>query len=208
MSNPQQTEKKPAVFTDRLRAWTSGIINPIGSGLHRIGIHPDMVTLFGLVIVGIAAVFIGRGQLQWGGVILLIGLPLDAVDGAVARAMQRKGRFGAMLDSTLDRYADGFIFAGLSYYFAVLNRFDMMVLAQAALLGSLLVSYTRARAEGLDVPTKAGLFTRVERVAVIIIMLMAPILLDLGVLVLALGTNFTALQRLWIVYSSLKNKGD
>lgn len=208
MSNSQQTEKKPKIFTDRLRGWTSGIINPIGRGLHRIGVHPDMVTVFGLIIVGVAAVFIGSGQIQWGGAILLIGLPLDALDGAVARAMQRKGQFGAMLDSTLDRYADGFIFAGLSYYFAVLGRFDMLLLAQAALLGSILVSYTRARAEGIGVDTKIGLFTRVERVTVIIIMLLAPILLEWGVLVLAIGTNFTAMQRLWFVYNSLKNKGN
>ncbi|MDQ7025826.1 MAG: CDP-alcohol phosphatidyltransferase family protein [Anaerolineae bacterium] len=208
MSDPQQTEKKPKVFTDRLRGWTGGIIKPIGSGLYRMGVHPDMVTAFGLLIVAVAAVFIGKGQLQLGGVLLLIGLPLDALDGAVARAMQRKGRFGIMLDSTLDRYADGFIFAALSYYFAVLGRFDMLLLAQAALLGSILVSYARARAEGIGVNTKIGLFTRVERVTVIIIMLLAPRLLDWGVLILAVGTNFTAMQRLWFVYNSLKNEGN
>jgi CDP-diacylglycerol---glycerol-3-phosphate 3-phosphatidyltransferase len=209
MNNSQQNEKKPKIFTDYLRAWTSNIINPIGAGLHRLGIHPDMVTFFGTLIVAIAAVFIARGYLQWGAIILLIGLPFDALDGAVARAMQRKGRFGAMLDSTLDRYADGFIFAGLSYYFAVHDQFPMMLLAQAALLGSILVSYTRARSEGLGVvDNKIGLFSRVERVIVILIMLLAPILLNWGVGLLAIGTNFTVLQRLWFVYKSLKIKGD
>jgi CDP-diacylglycerol---glycerol-3-phosphate 3-phosphatidyltransferase len=208
MGDSQQVKKKPQVFTDRLRAWTSSIINPLGAALFRMGVHPDMVTIFGLILVGIAAVIIASGQLQVGAVILLIGLPLDAVDGAVARAMQRKGRFGIMLDSTLDRYADGFIFAALSYYFAVLSRFDMVLLAQAALLGSLMVSYTRARAEGLGIDTKIGLFSRVERVVVIVIMLLAPIVLDWGVLLLAIGTNFTAFQRLWFVYKNLKNEGD
>jgi len=209
MSDSQPVNKKPVVFTDRLRAWTSGIINPIGVALHRIGVHPDMVTIFGLMLVGIAAVVIARGHLQIGAIILLVGLPLDALDGAVARAMQRKGRFGAMLDSSLDRYADGFIFAALSYYFAVSGRFEMLVVAQAALIGSLMVSYTRARAEGLGImDNKIGLFSRVERVAVIITMLLAPFLLNWGVVLLAVGTNFTAFQRLWFVYKHLKNKGD
>lgn len=208
MGDSQQVNKKPVVFTDRLRAWTGSIINPIGTTLFRMGVHPDMVTIFGLILVGVAAVFIAGGQLQIGALILMIGLPLDAIDGAVARAMQRKGRFGAMLDSSLDRYADGFIFAALSYYFAVLGRFEMLMVAQAALLGSLMVSYTRARAEGIGVDTKIGLFSRVERVVVIVIMLLAPILLDWGVVLLAIGTNFTALQRLWFVYNNLKNESD
>ena len=146
---------------------------------------------------------------------LLIGLPLDALDGAVARAMERKGQFGAVLDSSLDRYADGFIFAALSYYFAVQSRFDMMLLAQAALIGSFLVSYIRARADDVDVSVKVkvGLFTRLERVIAILVILLVPGLLvvpgilDWGILILAIGTNFTAMQRLWFVYRTLRNRG-
>jgi len=91
-------------------------------------------------------VFIAQGQFQLGAVILILGLPLDALDGAVARAMGRQDKFGGILDSTLDRYADALIFGGLSYYFAVHDQFDYLVLALAALTGSLLVSYVRARA--------------------------------------------------------------
>lgn len=208
MSDAQPNEQKPKTLTNYLRKLSSGVINPLGAVLHRMGVHPDMVTFFGLVIVGIAAVFIAQGQIQVGAVTLLIGLPLDALDGAVARAMQRTGKFGAMLDSTLDRYADGFIFAALSYYFAVQGQFNLLLLTQASLLGSILVSYTRARGEGLGVDTKIGLFSRVERVIVIIVMLLIPPLLQWGIILLAIGTNFTALQRLWFVYNSLKNKGD
>src|SRR5690606_2771599 len=118
-----------------------------------------------------------QGQMRIGAIVLLIGLPLDALDGAVARAMKRTGKFGAMFDSTLDRYADGFIFAALSYYFAVQGQYNLLLMTQAALLGSLLVSYTRARAEGIGVDTKIGLFSRVERVVVIILMLLIPSLL-------------------------------
>ncbi len=147
---------------------------------------------------------------------LIISLPLDAVDGAVARAMKRKSAFGMVLDSTLDRYADGFIFASLSYYFAVQDRFEMMVLSLIALMGSFLVSYVRARADDakVSVATTVGIFTRVERVIVILVMILGMgltnqlIFLEIGVLVLAVGTNFTALQRLLFVYTALKDRGE
>jgi CDP-diacylglycerol--glycerol-3-phosphate 3-phosphatidyltransferase len=82
----------------------------------------------------------------------------------------------------------------------------MMLLAQAALLGTFLVSYTRARAEGLGVNCEIGFFSRMERIVVILLMLFFPLLLDWGVLLLAIGTNITALQRLWYVYQSLRKK--
>ena len=178
----------------------------IGMTLHKAGVHPDIITIFGLLIVGIAAIVVGSGELQIGGVILLAGLPLDAVDGAVARAMQRKGRFGEMLDSSLDRYADGFIFMALSYHFAIKDEFDLMLLAMAALLGSFMVSYARARALGVDVEVKIGLFTRLERIIAILLMLLIPALLIPGLWILAIGTNFTAMQRLWFVYKTLKRR--
>jgi CDP-diacylglycerol--glycerol-3-phosphate 3-phosphatidyltransferase len=206
-NNQDKTPQKPVVLTDRIRRLTSDILDPIGNFLHGLGIHPDTITIIGLIVVAVASVFIAIGQTQLGGVILLLGLPFDALDGAVARAMQRTGKFGAVLDSVLDRYADGFIFAGLSYYFAVQDQFEIMLLAMAALLGSLLVSYVRARADGVAVETKIGLFTRLERIVVILIMLLIPGLLIPGLVILAVGTNITALQRIWFVYKTLKDRG-
>jgi CDP-diacylglycerol--glycerol-3-phosphate 3-phosphatidyltransferase len=159
-----------------------------------------MITVAGLVVVGIAAVVIGRGEFQWGGIILILGLPLDALDGAVARAMGRQDKFGGILDSTLDRYADAFIFGGLSYYFAVHDQFDYMLLALAALTGSLVVSYVRARAGEAGLSVKVGLLDRFVRVIIIVAVLLVPPLLTLGLWILAVGTNFTALQRMWYVY--------
>ncbi len=202
------SEQHPVTLSDRLRALTGGFVARIGTAIHRAGIHPDLVTIVGLAIVAVAAIIIGRGELQVGGLILLFSLPLDAVDGAVARAMGRKGRFGEMLDSTLDRYADGFIFAGLSYHFAVGDRFDYLALTLAALIGSFVISYARARADGVDVVVKIGLFTRFERVVVILLLLLIPALLEIGIWVLAIGANFTALQRLWYVYRALKERED
>lgn len=204
----QAKKEKPRTLSNTMRELTGGLLGRLGMAIHRLGIHPDAVTVFGLILVALGAVLIAQGQMQQGAIVLLLALPFDALDGAVARAMQRTGKFGAMLDSTLDRYADGFIFAALSYHFAVHDRFNMMLLAQAALIGSLLVSYIRGRAGGLQVNCEVGFFTRMERIVVILVMLIIPVLLDWGVLLLAIGANVTALQRLLHVYQSLKNRGE
>jgi CDP-diacylglycerol--glycerol-3-phosphate 3-phosphatidyltransferase len=190
----------PVTLQDRVRAFTARWMERIGTALHRAHIHPDFITLLGLVFVLVAAVFIARGQLQLGGLILLLGLPLDALDGAVARAMGRAGKFGSVLDSTLDRYADSFIFAALGYYYASQDRLDYLLLAMAALIGSFGVSYVRARAGEAGISVRVGLFDRMVRIIIILTMLLISSLAELGLGVLAIGTNFTALQRLWYVY--------
>lgn len=202
------TTQEPRTLSDFIRQRTSGVMSHIGHAAYRLGFHPDLVTAFGLLLVLLASFVIAQGKLQIAALILMIALPFDALDGAIARAMQRSSSFGAMFDSTLDRYADGFIFLALSYYFAVNHRFEMLVISQIALLGSLLVSYTRARAEGLGVDCKVGWFTRMERLAIILLVLLFPVLLDYGIGVLALGTNLTAMQRLWHVYQTLKKEGE
>ncbi len=189
-----------ATFTDRVRNLTGQYTARIGKFLAGAGVHPDHISLLGFVMVGIAAILIAMGQLQVGGLILLLGLPLDAVDGAVARAMERSDQFGGVLDSTLDRYADGLIFGALGYYFASLGQLHNLVLALAALMGSFAVSYVRARAGEAGISVKVGLFTRLERVIIILLTLLLPALLVVGMWILALGTNFTALQRVWFVY--------
>ena len=188
------------IFTEWVRTQIRDRMGELGRTLHRLGVHPDMITLLGLIIVAIASVVIASGQFQLGGIILVAGLPLDALDGAVARAMGRKGNFGGVLDSTLDRYADAFIFGGLSYYFAVHGQFDNMLLCLAALTGGFVVSYVRARAGEAGLSVKVGLLDRFVRVIIIIAVLLVPQLTILGLWVLAIGANFTALQRIWYVY--------
>ena len=210
------TEDRPQTLTHRLRKLTSYPLDRCGSAVAGVGIHPDWVTIAGLMLVAVAAVFLAQGEFLAGGLVLLLSLPLDALDGAVARAMGRSGAFGLVLDSTLDRYADGLIFAALSYYFAVHQQLDMLALTMAALVGSYLVSYVRSRADDakVGVKTTVGIFTRMERVIVILVMTIGSgvfetaLPLEIGVLVLALGTNITALQRLWYVHSTLKNRGE
>lgn len=198
-----ESQNQPVTLTDQARALTRGLTVRAGLALHRAGVHPDTITLAGLAVVAAAAVLIGRGEMLAAGVVLLAGLPLDALDGAVARAMQRQDRFGGVLDSTLDRYADAFIFSGLSYHFAVQGRFEMMLAALAALIGSFVVSYVRARAGEAGLSVKIGLFDRFVRVVIILVSLFVPALLDVGVLALAVGTNLTGLQRLWYVYRNI-----
>lgn len=196
----------PVTLTDHARRLTAAVLTPLGEWLYRMHVHPDYVTVAGTVLVIVAAVVIGSGQLQLGALFLLFALPFDAIDGAVARAMKRSDRFGALLDSALDRYADAAIFAGLGYYFADRVQLELLVLAFAALMGSYSVSYVRARAEGLGVDVKVGLFSRLERIAIILIMLFVPQLLPVGLVILAIGTNFTSVQRLIYVYRVLKQR--
>lgn len=199
MSNtPQQT------LSDRARALTANLTSAAGQTMVRLGIHPDIITIVGLIVVAIGGVCIAMGQLQLGGVILLISLPLDALDGATARAMKRVGQFGAVLDSTLDRYADGLIFGGFVVYFAGSNDRTGMLLALASLVGSFVVSYVRARAGEAGLSVKIGLFSRFERVIVLLLALLVPPLLWVGLWVLAVGTNLTGLQRLWYVRRHLE----
>ena len=112
----------PTTLTDRLRILAGAPLKRIAVLVARMGIHPDWITAFGLLMVAFAALLMARGEFVGSGLLLLLSLPLDALDGAVARAMKRSGFFGMVLDSTLDRYADGFILAALSYYFAESGR--------------------------------------------------------------------------------------
>ncbi len=203
-------------LTDRLRGLTRAPLDRGAEFVASLGVQPDWITVFGLILVALAAVFIALGDFLAGGITLLVSLPLDALDGAVARALKRSGAFGMVLDSTLDRYADGFIFAALGYYFAQSGRMDMLAAALAALIGSYLVSYIRARADDGKVAVHAtvGWFSRLERVAVMLIMTLSAGLLEsaapleIGLLILAVGANLTALQRLRHVYKTLRDRGD
>lgn len=195
--------KVPVTLTDRARALTAGLTQAAGTSVHRLGVHPDTITIVGTLVVAAAAYCIAIGQVQLGGVLLVLSLPLDALDGAVARAMKRTDRFGGVLDSTLDRYADGLIFGALAYYFAGRGESLNLLLAMASLMGSFVVSYVRARAGEADLSVKIGWFSRFERVITLLLMLLVPPLLSLGLWILAIGTNVTGVQRLWYVYQHL-----
>ena len=192
-------------LSERLRYQTRGLTTRLGQAGVRLGIDPDLVTILGLVVVLIAAWLAAQGQFFASGIVFILGAPLDVLDGAIARAMNRKNRFGALLDSTLDRYADGFMFFGLAYYFASRAQMAEMVLAGFALIGAFGVSYVRARAEGLDIGSiKEGWFDRTVRTIVLIVALLTGFIVP-GLVILAVGNHLTAIQRILIVYRATRD---
>ena len=201
----------PVTLSDKMRRTFSGLTTRAGKAVAGAGIQPDWITWAGLIVVGIGAIAIANGQWGLAFLLMLLSLPLDALDGAVARALQRKDRRGGVLDSTLDRYADGFIAAGFAYYFAARGELTIMLLALAGMIGTFAVSYVRARAGEADLSVKIGWFSRFERIVTLLVMLGLPLILPqytsqiliLGLVVLAIGTNLTAMQRLWYVYKHL-----
>jgi phosphatidylglycerophosphate synthase len=200
---PIITPNHPTTLQDRVRKSTSAVTHSIGAALHRLGVHPDVLTVAGTLLCGVGAVFIGLGNFNVAALMLALGLPFDALDGAVARAMGRQSQIGAILDSTLDRYTDGLIFAGFACYFAAQDELNYMLLALAALIGSFVVSYVRARAGEAGLAVRVGLLDRMARLALILAALLLPTLIVPALAALALGSHITVGQRLWHVYKHL-----
>lgn len=194
----QSATPKPTTFTDRLRVMFKWFLDPFGGFLNRIGLTPNTMTLLGLAGTTLGAYFLARGQLLWGGLLVLFMVPIDALDGTMARLRGESSDFGAFVDSVSDRYSELIILGGLLYYFLDINNHIGAMLTFAAAAGSVLVSYVKARAEGLGYEAKIGVLTRVERYIVL-----APSLLFdqpfIGVALIAVLANFTALQRIWYV---------
>ncbi len=153
------------------------IIDPLVKVLIKLGLTPNAVTFIGFVLnIGVAAIFIlggeegNRGDLSYigwaGGLILFAGL-FDMLDGQVARLGNMKSTFGALYDSVLDRYSELVMFFGICYYLVAQHYFLSSIFAFIALIGSMMVSYVRARAEGLGIECKGGLMQRPERVITI-----------------------------------------
>ena len=140
------------------------IVEPIGGWLVSAGIHPNTVTWAGLVFTIYAAYLLSRGSFFWGGVMLVVAGTCDVLDGMVARSTGQKSKFGAFFDSTIDRYSDIFIFLGIAVFF---NTLFIHILIIFTITGTLLTSYTRARAGALKIDCKVGMMQRPERVTYI-----------------------------------------
>lgn len=201
-SSPAQPEKK--TLTDHMRARGAVIIDPIVTVLARLGVSPNLLTVLGMLSHFLFAWLIASGRMQLAGIAIFFIVPLDALDGALARKTSRdKSNFGAFLDSTSDRIAEIILFAGYLIYFTNEDNAWMAAAAYLALTGSLMVSYTRSRAEALGLSCKVGLFTRVERYVVIVLSLLInrP---DWGIVILAVGVYFTVAQRVIHVWNQTK----
>ncbi len=195
------------MITRLLRRYTMWITEPIARFFIRLGASPNDVTILGLVMIAGAAALLALGHLRLAGFVMLIGAGADGVDGVMARLQDRSTQFGAFLDSTLDRYSEAVTLLGLFIYFLRLGDSESLVLLYVAIVGSLLVSYTRARAESVGLECQKGLMTRVERVILLITALIVG-QVRIGLWLLAILSQLTALQRIYVVWRASKEASD
>ena len=188
-------KKKNLTFTDFLRSRTKGIIDPIARLLNRLGIHPNTMTILGLIGNAIGAVLLAMGHMTIGGIIILAMGPVDALDGTMARLRGEPSLFGGFVDSVTDRYSELVIFGGLLFFYIKQENWWACLAIYAAAAGSVLVSYVRARGQSLGMDTKVGILTRLERYIVLspALILNYPLV---GVGIIAIFANITAVQRI------------
>jgi CDP-diacylglycerol--glycerol-3-phosphate 3-phosphatidyltransferase len=193
---------------DFRRSIGSKITTPLVPFLSKIGITPDVLTIIGCVINIGAAVVVAMNYLIIGGILTLVSGLFDILDGALARYTNKSTKFGALLDSTLDRISEAAIFFGLLILYAGMGDLLMSSLVMAALILSFMISYVRARAEGLNIECSVGFFTRTERVLImaagLIFSFLTPYLMLVVLSILVLFNLITVIQRLVHVYKQTR----
>jgi len=188
------------------RKWGATVIQPIALFLARLGLTPNTITVLGFLMTAAVAAVLATGRTQLAGVLLIGTLAFDAVDGTLARLMGTTSRFGAFLDSTLDRWAEVALYGALVWLFLENGQDSGVLLATAAMATSLLVSYTRARAEGIGLQCKEGLLTRFERMVILIAgLIFNQIIWALAII--AILSGFTAVQRIWVTWQAARTAG-
>ena len=184
------------------------LADPVGRVMARTRIPPNAITIMGFLLIIVVAWVLSRGHLFVGGILVLVVSSSDFIDGAMARAMGKETRFGALLDSSLDRYSEAVLLFGLLWFYAAQGATREMILIFATIVGSLLVSYVRARAEGLGLDAEVGIMRRTPRVLLLSLgRLLSPIEPALLVIlwILAVSTNLTAVYRLFYVWRTSRN---
>jgi phosphatidylglycerophosphate synthase len=176
---------------------------PLGSIAKRIPFSPNSITLAGFILTAAASALLAV-NLKWGAVIMLPAVFLDAVDGVVARAQGKVSRYGAFLDSVLDRYSDACIMLAVAWNLMSNGQTAGLYLALTALVGSLVTSYARARAEGLGVSCVNGLMERTERLILLFLGAVTGYMV-IALAILAVLTNVTVIQRMLHVRRGLIN---
>lgn len=193
-------KKQRLTLTDQFRMRFKGILDPIGRFFNRLGLMPNTMTILGLVGNAIGALLLSQGQFIVGGIIILIMGPVDALDGTMARLRGMAGHFGAFVDSVTDRYSELVIFAGLLFYYMKQGDLLASMLVFFAAAGSVLVSYIRSRGQSLGWDTKVGILSRMERYLVLapalVLSFISPLIPIIGVTIIAVFANITALQRI------------
>jgi len=189
------------ILSVSVKAGTARLLDPLSRALLRIGVTPNMVTVLGTAGVGVGAIgFAARGDLVWAVVIITLSGLTDVMDGAMARAKGTSSRYGALLDSTMDRVADGMVFGSLAYLYR--DETPTLIAVLLCLVSGQVVSYVKARADSLGLDASKGLIERAER---LILTGVGALLTGFGVAwglpaalwLLAAGSIITAGQRMW-----------
>jgi CDP-diacylglycerol--glycerol-3-phosphate 3-phosphatidyltransferase len=191
----QAANKGRKTFTDHLRIRFRGILEPIASFLNHIGLMPNTVTILGLAGNTVGAYLLAEGHITWGGILVLLMGPVDALDGTMARLRGEPTKFGAFVDSVTDRYSELIIFLGLLIHYLQTSDRIACALVFLAAAGSVLVSYIKARAESLGYSCEVGILTRAERYIVLAPLLVFNLPL-IAIAIIAVLANFTAFQRI------------
>ena len=184
----------------RLAEWPAGLLS-------RTGVSPNTLTLVGLLLNVLVAAVLASGHPLAGGVLVLFANAFDMLDGALARITGKTSRFGAFLDSTMDRYEEALVYLGIGIWLFERGDGPLLLAGYLAIIGSILVSYARARAESLGVGGEVGWLPRPERIVLLAVALifhtylLAPVLWLLAVL-----TNVTAVQRILHVRRELESR--
>jgi len=206
----ESIKEHPKTFTNQMRDLFKGIITTLAKFLNKMGLHANTASIIGLVGNFAAAALLAMGRISLGGSLALIMGLVDAVDGTMARLGDGPTRFGAFLDSVIDRYSELGLFFGLTVYFSSVAHWHGVLACFLAAAGSVLVSYIRARALSLGLDVQIGLLSRLERYLILIpaLILNQPLI---GMWIIALFANLTALQRIIYVWRQLgdqKNSGN
>ncbi len=197
------------MLSNLVRQRAQALLNIIAGALGSVGFTPNGLTLIGFLAMCAVGVVLAAGYFALGGMLIIAAGIFDALDGSLARLTDRVTLFGAFLDSTTDRFAEGALYLGILVWYLERNQTFIAYLIFLTLLGSLMVSYTRARAEGIGVQCKEGLMTRFERITLLVVaLLLTPIFGDasviLALVLLSIFTNVTAVQRIWLVYRATR----
>jgi CDP-diacylglycerol--glycerol-3-phosphate 3-phosphatidyltransferase len=171
-------------------------LESVARTLTKWNVSPNAITYLGLVLTLGVAALAALGELRWAGVAYIVASVSDAMDGTLARVSGRGSRFGAFLDSTIDRFEESLVFLGLIVHYARTGNELEIALTLVVTVGSLMVSYTRARAEGLGINCKVGFMTRIPRVVILIVALILDQVL-IALIILAATTLWTAGHRMY-----------
>jgi CDP-diacylglycerol---glycerol-3-phosphate 3-phosphatidyltransferase len=196
------------VISEQIGTWIRGHVLFIGHAIFRLGLTANMMTVIGLILNGVVAAIIATGHGQLGGALLLVASAFDMLDGAVARASGTTSKFGGFLDSTLDRYSESIVLFGVLLYFLDTNEAKTgSILVFLATVGSLMISYARARAEALGWKASVGLVARPERVILLALCLVIDRPLW-ALWTLAVLTHVTAATRIIHVYRISRSESE